>query len=198
MRALRITPANLDNQRSTVQEERRLRMDNQAYGKTGEIIGDLAYDNFAYKHSTMGSMSDLNAASLEDVAQFFKIYYAPNNAVLTLVGDFKPDEALAKIKKYFEAIPSQPDPPPVDTAEPPQKAERRKTLEDNFAQLGRVDIAYKIPPANTPDWYALDMLADILSGGQSSVLNQKLVRDKEVAVNVGGRASQARGTCLFQ
>src|SRR5580700_382035 len=70
MRALRITQANLDNQRSTVQEERRLRMDNQPYGKTGEIMGDLAYDNFAYKHSTMGSMADLNAASLEDVARF--------------------------------------------------------------------------------------------------------------------------------
>ena len=89
MRALRITQANLDNQRSTVQEERRLRMDNQPYGKTDEILEDLAYDNFAYKHSTMGSMADLNAASLDDVAQFFKTYYAPDNAVLTLVGDFK-------------------------------------------------------------------------------------------------------------
>src|SRR5580658_1750575 len=90
MRALKITQANLDNQRSTVQEERRLRMDNQAYGKTGEIVGDLTYDNFAYKHSTMGSMADLNAASLDDVAQFFKTYYAPNNAVLALVGDLNP------------------------------------------------------------------------------------------------------------
>ena len=82
MRALRITQANLDNQRNTVQEERRLRMDNQPYGKTGEIMGDLAYDNFAYKHSTMGSMADLNAASLEDVAQFFKTYYAPDLSLI--------------------------------------------------------------------------------------------------------------------
>ncbi|HTC65389.1 MAG TPA: pitrilysin family protein, partial [Candidatus Saccharimonadales bacterium] len=108
MKALRITQANLDNQRSTVQEERRLRMDNQPYGKTNEIIEGLTYDNFAYKHSTMGSMEDLNAASLGDVAQFFKTYYAPNNAVLTLVGDFKSPEALAKIEKYFEDIPQQP------------------------------------------------------------------------------------------
>ena len=108
MRALRITQANLDNQRNTVQEERRLRMDNQPYGKTDEILEDLAYDNFAYKHSTMGSMEDLNAASLDDVARFFKTYYAPNNAVLALVGDFKSAEALAKIKKYFEDIPAQP------------------------------------------------------------------------------------------
>src|SRR6202140_4404832 len=120
MRALRITPANLDNQRSTVQEERRLRMDNRPYEKTGEIIGDLAYDNFAYKHSTMGSMADLNAASLEDVAKFFKTYYAPNNAVLALVGDFKTSEALDKIREYFDDIPGQPPPPPVDMTEPAQ------------------------------------------------------------------------------
>src|ERR1700719_3744810 len=105
MRALRVTQANLDNQRSTVQEERRLRMDNQAYGKTGEVLGDLAYDNFAYNHSPMGSMADLNAASLQYVAGFYKTYYAPNNAVLTLVGDFKTADALAKIEQYFEAIP---------------------------------------------------------------------------------------------
>ena len=103
MRALRITQANLVNQRSTVQEERRLRMDNQPYGKTDEVLEDLAYDNFAYKHSTMGSMDDLDAASLADVAQFFKTYYAPDNAVLTLVGDFKTPEALAKIKKSLRS-----------------------------------------------------------------------------------------------
>src|SRR5882672_6623473 len=139
MRALRVTQANLDNQRSTVQEERRLRMDNQAYGKTGEILGDLAYDNFAYKHSTMGSMADLNAASLEDLALFFKTYYAPNNAVLTLVGDFKSPEAAEKIKKYFEDIPEQPAPPPVDMAEPAQTKERKTTIEDSFARLPRLD-----------------------------------------------------------
>src|SRR5215472_716829 len=100
MRAMRVNQANLDNQRSTVQEERRLRVDNQAYGKTNEVLSDLAYDNFAYKHSTIGSMADLDKASLDDVAQFFKTYYAPNNAVLSLVGDFNSAEALAKIKKY--------------------------------------------------------------------------------------------------
>ena len=198
MRSLAITKGNLDNQRNAVQEERRQGLDNQPYGKTFEAIGETAYDNFAYKHSVIGSMDDLNAASVEDVAAFFKTYYAPNNAVVVLVGDFQSEEALVKIKKYFEAIPSQPAPPPVDTTEPPQTAERRKTLEDAFAQLTRVDIAYKIPPTNTPDWYAMDMLADILGGGQSSVINQKLVRDKEVAVNAASYASQSRGTCLLQ
>ena len=198
MRALRITPANLDNQRSTVQEERRLRMDNQPYGKTGEILQDLAYDNFAYKHSTMGSMTDLNAASLQDVAQFFKTYYAPNNAVLALVGDFKTPEAIEKIKKYFEDIPAQPAPPPVDTTEPAQTAERRSTVEDSFARLPRLDIVYKSVPANTPDWYALDMLGDILFGGPSSRLYQKLVKEKAVALQVAGGIDLRRGPALFQ
>src|SRR5260370_39995745 len=157
MSGLRITPANLDNQRSTVQEEKRLRLDNQPYGKTSETVGDLAYDNFAYKHSTMGSMEDLNAASLEDVAQFFKTYYAPNNAVLTVVGDFKTSEALEKIKKYFEGIPSQTAPAAVDMTEPAQTAERRTTVEDPFARLPRLDIVYTTLPRSTPDWYALAM-----------------------------------------
>jgi len=198
MRALHVTQANLDNQRNTVQEERRLRMDNQAYGKTGEIIGNLAYDNFGYKHSTMGSMDDLNAASLEDVGQFFKTYYAPNNAVLSLVGDFKAADALAKIKKYFEGIPSQPAPPAVDMTEPAQTAERRSQTEDSFARLPRLDIVYKAVPGNTSDWYALDMLGDILFGGPSSRLYQELVKEKNVALQVGGGVDERRGPGLFE
>jgi zinc protease len=198
MRALHVTQANLDNQRKTVQEERRLRMDNQPYGKTGEILDDLAYDNFAYKHSTMGSMADLNAASLADVTKFFKTYYAPNNAVLALVGDFKTPEALAKIRKYFEDIPAQPAPPPVDMTEPVQTAERRTQVEDSFARLPLLDIAYKTVPANTPDWYALDMLGDILFRGSSSRLYQKLVKEKAVALQVGGGIELRRGPALFQ
>jgi zinc protease len=198
MRALRITPANLDNQRNTVQEERRLRMDNRAYGRTGEIIGNLAYDNFAYKHSTMGSIADLNAASLEDVAHFFKTYYAPNNAVLSLVGDFKSPETIEKIKKYFEDIPAQPPPPPVDMTEPAQIQERRTTVEDSFARLPRLDIVYKTVPANSPDWYALDMLGDILFGGPSSRLYQKLVKEKAAVVQVAGGIDMRRGPALFQ
>jgi predicted Zn-dependent peptidase len=99
MRSLEITKENLDNQRQAVQEERRLRMDNQPYGRSYERLTDLVYDNFAYKHSVIGSMEDLNAASVDDVARFFKTYYAPNNAVLSLVGDFDPKEALALIRK---------------------------------------------------------------------------------------------------
>ncbi len=197
MRALRITPANLDNQRNTVQEEKRLRIDNQAYGKTFEALGNLAYDNFAYKHSTMGSMDDLNAATIDDVAQFFKTYYAPNNAVLSLVGNFKTADTIAKIKKYFEDIPAQPAPPPVDMTEPAQTAERTTVLEDAFARLPRLNIAYKTVPANTPDWYALDMLGDILFNGTSSRLYQKLVKESSAVLQIRGGMELRRGSALF-
>ncbi len=89
MRSLEVTQENLDNQRNAVQEERRQGRDNQPYGRAAEAFQELLYDNFAYAHSTIGSMEDLNAATIEDVAQFFTTYYAPNNAVLSLVGDFE-------------------------------------------------------------------------------------------------------------
>src|SRR5262249_37626442 len=147
-----ITQANFDNQRLTVQEERRQSYDNRPYGKTYETVIGLAYDNFGYKHSTIGSMEDLNAATVADAEAFFKTYYAPNNAVLALVGDFKTDLALGLIKKYFENIPAQASPRAPDMSEPEQTAERRKVIDDSFAQTAKLDIVYKIPPGNTPDW----------------------------------------------
>jgi zinc protease len=197
MKSLAITQANLDNQRETVKEEKRERHDNQPYGQTFDTLFETAYDNFAYKHSTIGSMEDLNAATVKDVAEFFKTYYAPNNAVLTLVGDFKTSEILPKIEKYFGGIPAQPAPPTPDMTEPKQKAERRKTLEDPLAQLTRIDLGYKIPPGNTPDFYAMYQLGEILSTGQSSRLYLDLVRDKQVAVQANAGPDERRGSSLF-
>lgn len=193
MKSLEITKANLDNQRHAVQEERRLGVDNQAYGKSQEKHQEMMYDNFAYKHSVIGSMDDLNAASVEDVASFFKTYYAPNNAVLVLVGDFNTAEALAKIRASFESIPRQPDPPKVDMTEPPQKAERRATMEDQLARATRIDMAYKAVQGNTADFYALQVLSAALQSGQSSRLYQKLVKEKEVVSSVGGFMDEKRG-----
>jgi zinc protease len=198
MKSLAVTQGNLDNQRNAVQEERRLGVDNQPYGKTFETILDTAYDNFAYKHSTIGSMDDLNAATLQDVTDFFRLYYAPNNAVLSLVGDFKSEEALAKVKKYFEAIPSQPAAAAPDMTEPEQKAERRTKIEDGFARTPRIDIVYKMPAGDTPDYYALSLLGQILGGGQSSRLYQKLVRELQMAQGAGSGAQERRGPSLFQ
>jgi zinc protease len=197
MRALNITQANFENQRQTVEEERRQTNDNQAYGKANLDLDSLAYDNFAYKHSTIGSITDLDNATLQDVADFFHTYYAPNNAVLTLVGDFDPDQALAKIKQQFGSIPKQTPPPKVDLSEDPHYGERRETIFDSLARLPRVQMAYLIPPGNTPDNYAVALLADILSQGQSSRMYQHLVRDKQLASQVNVRADARIGPSLL-
>jgi predicted Zn-dependent peptidase len=197
MRALDVTQANFDNQRHAVQEERRLNYDNRPYGRTSEVVLDTAYDNFAYKHSTIGSMQDLNAAGIEDATAFFRTNYAPNNAVLSLVGDFQTETALALVKKYFENIPSQPPPPAPDMSEPEQSGERRKTIEDAFAQAPRLDVVYKTVPGNTPDWYALRVLGHIMAGDLSSRLYQKLVKEREMAVSVSSGPEERRGPSLF-
>jgi predicted Zn-dependent peptidase len=132
------------------------------------------------------------------VKEFFRIYYAPNNAVLALVGDFKPAEALAKIKKYFEVIPAQPAPAKVDATEPAQTAERRFTVEDPLAQLALLNIGYKGIIGNTPDAYALQMLGTVLGGGQSSRLYQKLVREKQMALSAFSGLNARRGPGAFQ
>ncbi|HXN26167.1 MAG TPA: pitrilysin family protein [Candidatus Acidoferrales bacterium] len=184
MRALNVTQANLDNQRNAVQEERRQGIDNQPYGRAQLDLDNLAYDNFAYKHSTIGSMTDLNAASIDDVKDFFRIYYAPNNAVLTLVGDFDPDETLAKVKKYFAAIPAQPAPPKVDLSEEAHYGERREVIYDPLARLPEIDMAYHIPPGNTPENYAAQQLTYVLGQGESSRFYQRLVKEKQLASQV--------------
>ena len=197
MKSLVINQANLTNQIETVKEEKRQTHENQPYGRTFDTLFETAYDNFNYKHSVIGSMEDLSAATVKDVADFFKTYYAPNNAVLALVGDFKTSEVLAKIEKYFGDIPAQPAPKPPEMSEPVQKGERRKTLDDPLAQLTRIDIGYKIPAGNTPDFYALYVLGEILSTGQSSRFYRQLVKETQTAVQVGVGPDERRGPGLF-
>ncbi|HMS10865.1 MAG TPA: pitrilysin family protein, partial [Pyrinomonadaceae bacterium] len=116
MRSLAVTQENLDNQREAVKEEKRLRYDNQPYGQIFDIITSMIYKNFANAHSTIGSMEDLDDATVEDVQEFFRMYYAPNNAVLTLSGSFDPATAKELIEKYFGDIPAQPAPPSIDVS----------------------------------------------------------------------------------
>jgi predicted Zn-dependent peptidase len=197
MRSLDINRENFENQRQAVKEERRLGRDNQPYGRSAELLEDLAYENFAYEHSVIGSMEDLDAATLADVAAFFKTYYAPNNAVLGIAGAVDTNGALALARKYFEGLPPQPAAPAVDTAEPPQTSERRGTVDDPLARLPRLDMAFKIPPGSSPDTDAISVLATILSGGRSSRFYETVVRQKQLATSVFANASAARGTGLF-
>ena len=197
MRSLAVNEANLNNQRNAVQEERRLGIDNQPYGKAELEIDNLSYDNFAYKHSTIGYMADLDAATLNDVKEFFRIYYAPNNAVLTIVGDVDLPMALEKVKKYFGGIPSQAIPKSPDLTEPPHYGERRETIEDPLARLPMLLVAYHIPPGNTSDNNAALVLADVLGAGRSSRLYQHLVKDKQLATQIQVQADWRMGPGLF-
>jgi predicted Zn-dependent peptidase len=198
MRSLVINKDNLDNQRNAVQEERRLSVDNNPYGHTFEAIDSLAYDNFSYQHSVIGSMADLSAASVEDVQNFFRTYYAPNNAVIAIVGDVKTADCLAKVRKYFEGIPRQPDPDPVDMTEKPRNAERRIAMEDALARLTRIDISYIVPPSSDADDAAISVLATVLGSGRSSRLYEAVVHQGQLASNVGAFKGESRGPGLFQ
>ena len=197
MRSLAITQTNLDNERHAVQEERRLSVDNQPYGLSQERYNVLAYDNFAYKHSVIGSMEDLNAATVEDIAAFFRTYYAPNNAVVALVGDLDTKATLARVEKYFGNIPRQQHPTAVDLSDPDMKGERRDTLEDKLARLPQINIGYRIPSATHADWPALSALGQVFGGGESSRLYQKLVKEKELCANVGSGSGARMGPALF-
>ncbi len=196
MRSLDISQTNLDNQRAVVQEEKRQSYENQPYSAMGETVDALAYSSFGYSHSTIGSMDDLNAATLDDVKSFFKTYYAPNNAALAVVGDFDEATAKKKIEKVFGGIPRQPAPPVADLTEAPIVGEKRKDLTDKLARLTRYSANYKTVAGDHPDSAALSLLAIILSGGRTSRLYTAMVETK-IALNATAGGGQGRGPELF-
>lgn len=186
MRSLAISPENLANQREAVKEERRLRVDNQAYSPA--IIDSLPAlfprDRcFAYGHSIIGSMADLDAATVDDVRAFFAQHYAPNNAVLVIAGDVSPTMVLPLVQQYFGRIPAGPRREPVNCESAPVAARAVvKRITDANATLPAVLTAYRtVPPAHA-DYPALALLATILGEGESSRLNRSLVRGSQVAV----------------
>jgi predicted Zn-dependent peptidase len=198
MRSLAITQENFENQRQTVMEERRQRIDNQPYVPSMLRINELAYgDYWPYAHSTIGDMQDLVDAPLEAVQDFFDTYYAPNNAVLSVSGDFDPQEAMPLIERYFGEIPAREtpafDPPPL----PAQSAEQRETMYDPNATLPAFHLAYHIPRSRTPEHYALEVMALILGDGESSRLYQRLVKRDEICQEVAVGTDDRRGPDLF-
>ena len=193
MRSLKVTQENLDNQREAVKEEKRLSYDNRPYSNAFLRLNELVYRNPRNAHSTIGSMEDLDAATVEDVQEFFRVYYAPNNAVLTVVGDFDSDEARELVEKYFASIPSQPAPPPVDVSEPEEVAARAEVYRDPFAQLPAIMLGWKAPARRTPDFYALNLGSDLLLDGDSSRLYQRLVKDEESVIGIQGGLGERRG-----
>ncbi len=178
-----MTQEKLDNQRDVVKNERRWSVDNQPYGDWDERMQALVYpDGHPYHHSTIGSMEDLTAASLEDVQEFFATYYAPNNAVLTVAGDFAPDEALAMIERHFGPIPANDalPPPPDMTVDAIMGQPVRDLVRDNVP-LPRIYLAHRAPPFGTDAFDALDVAADVLGAGRASRLYASLVREQRLA-----------------
>lgn len=185
-----MTQAKLDNQRDVVKNERRWRVDNQPYGDWDERLQALMYPpDHPYHHSVIGSMEDLDAATLQDVQQFFKTYYAPNNAVLTICGDYEQSEALDLVESYFGGFPRGPELPPLPgTPRLPPKISGplRETVESEVA-LPRLYAAFRIPPYGGDDFYAADVAAHLLASGKASRLYNALVRE-QIAQNISAYA----------
>jgi predicted Zn-dependent peptidase len=198
MRSLAVTQENFENQRLTVMEERRQRIDNEPYIPSMLRINELAYgDYWPYAHSTIGDMQDLVDAPLQAVQEFFDTYYAPNNAVLSISGDFDPEEAMRLIEEHFGDIPTRQTPAYVPPAPPVQTEERTETMHDANATLPAFHLAYHIPPDRAPDHYALELLAIVLGDGESSRLYQKLIKQEEICQDVAVGTDDRRGPDLF-
>ncbi len=182
-----MTQQKLDTQRDVVKNERRWSVDNQPYGTWWEKLPALTYPpTHPYHHSLIGSMEHLSEASLEDVAEFFATWYTPDNAVLTIAGDFDPVEARALVHQYFSAIPRNPSPPSrPDFSVPPQfGAAMREVVEDDV-QLPRAIVAMRIPPSGSDAWYAASVAGAILGMRKGSRLYRRLVREQKVAADAG-------------
>jgi len=181
-----LSQENLDNQREVVKNEKRWSYDNRPYGSWQEkVFGHLYPDDHPYHHPTIGSMADLDAASLEDVGAFFRTYYAPNNATVAVVGDCERGQVRAWADRYFGPIPANPAIPPLpDMSLPPHLGEeRRETVEDRVP-LTRIFIGYRAPAYGDPALDPLDIAAQLLSGGKGSRLHRRLVREERLAQEV--------------
>ena len=196
MRSLAVTKENLDNQRNAVQEEKRLG-ENQPFGRVFDELAPMIYKNFANAHSVIGSMDDLNEATVDDVKEFFRINYAPNNAVLVISGSFDTKEAKDLVSKYFATIPKQPKPPAIDVTEPTEVAMKYKQYEDKLAPFPAFVLGWKIPQRRTADYYALALAGKIISEGESSRLYQKLVKGDESVLQLVSFTDERRGPSSF-
>ena len=197
MASLRIEEKIFQTEREVVKEERRMRVENQPYGRLNEIVYDQAFSVHPYKHPTIGSMKDLEAASIEDVRDFFRTYYVPNNATLVLVGDFDTKEATALVQQYLGRIPKSARPVPRDIPqEPPQTKERRVRLEENWP-LPVVVVAYHITFDGNPDSYPLHIASKVLSDGESSRIYRKLVYETQLALAAFGGGNIIEDPNLF-
>ncbi len=185
MHNLVLTQEHLDSEREVVKEEWRVRLENQPVSKAFDKFRDIAFAGTPYAKGPEGYMEDLDSITLEDLQSFYQTYYAPNNAVLVVAGDVRPDDALSLTKKYFGEIPKAQTPSPTPITLPPQTEMREETLE-MAVQLPVIIGGYQVPGSGHPDQPTLEVISLILSGGQSSRLYKQLVREQQISVAAGG------------
>lgn len=198
MRSLKLTPENFQNQLETVKEEKRLNYDNQPYVPASIKFDEMLFDNWANGHPTIGYFKDLEESSLDDVRAFFKTYYAPNNAVLVVVGDFNSNEMKPLVEKYFSTIPRQEAPPKPEVAEGPMTKSKYAKVEDKHANLPAFWIGWRAPGRREPDYYVLGVIEKLLSAGESSRLYQRMVKGEKIALKADAGYDERRGPSGFE
>ena len=197
MATLRVDEEAFTRERQVVKEERRMRVENQPYGRMNEIIYDHAFTTHPYKHPTIGSMADLEAASIADVREFHDTYYVPENATLTIVGDFDPALTLQLVTKYFGKVPKAKRPVPRDIPKEPAQTQEKRAVVTEAWPLPAVVVAHHITYDGHPDSYPLHIVSKILSDGQSSRITRELVYKQQLAVQAFGSANIEEDPSLF-
>src|SRR5450432_3340299 len=196
MRHLKLLPSTIDSERKVVEEEKRLRVDNNPVGKAIERFRALAFTKHPYNWTAIGTIEDLEKVTPADCQKFYDTYYQPNNATLIVVGDLDEADVRKLAKQHFGPVPRAADPPRNHPQEPPQTAPRAATLQIEV-QIPIVVGGYHIPRASDPDLPALEVLAAVLSAGESSRLPQRLVRHDHLAIAAGGVTEALEDPGLF-
>lgn len=199
MKSLDVSQKNFENQRAVVKEEYRMRVENAAYVPASLRLEELVFQGYwPYEHPSIGTMRDLDGAELSWVRTFHDAYYAPNNAVLSIAGDFDENEAMALVRRYFGDARPQPNVPRYAPPPLPEPAPRSAVVEDSHARLPALLAGWPIPASDQPDHYALDLAAMLLGDGESSRLHRALVRERAIAISADASTNDNRGPDVFE
>ncbi|MDA2934835.1 insulinase family protein [Acidobacteria bacterium AH-259-D05] len=197
MRSLKVTQEGFDNQRQTVIEEKKQSYDNRPYGLATLRFEELAYENWSYAHPIIGAVEDLEKSTLEDAVNFHRTYYGPGNATLVLSGDLPDGNTLKQVQKYFGTIVNHTQPQSPRLEEPKQTVEKVETMKDPLAVLPAVYIGYHMPALGSPEYYALSVLALVLSHGESSRFYRQFIYDNNWITSLSVGPNQYKGPELF-
>jgi len=197
MATLRVEDEAFRREREVVKEERRMRIENQPYGRLQEIIYDNSFVAHPYKHPTIGSMADLEAASINDVRDFHGTFYVPENATVTVVGDFDSAQALQIVTQYFGRVPKAARPVPRDIPKEPEMTQERRVVVDESWPLPAVVVAYHVPYDGHPDAYPLHITSKILSDGQSARISRALIYTQRLCLSAFGSGNITEHPNLF-